>query len=72
MKSAKSGAGAPVLEVLAESLFRDLARFDPPDGVDWAYLDEGEKEVYRACVEGLVVQWRHIMELHSELVGPVR
>lgn len=72
----RAGVDAPEIEItsaiesLAKHLFEELERLVPSDDAsEWANLDEGEKELYRTCVEGLLVKWQLVNNAHRELTA---
>lgn len=56
------------LDELARTLFDELARGEFNDSV-WDDLDEGQKEFYRGCIQGLIVRWESVLAVHAYLTG---
>ena len=66
----KEAAGAPkttsAIEELAEILFVEMDRCDPSERY-WRDLNEGEKEIYRTCIEGIIIKWSVVQKAHAEM-----
>lgn len=41
----------PIHERAAEALYRELERLDPTGGPNWTALPEGDKHLYRSCID---------------------
>jgi hypothetical protein len=65
---ARSPAGAPEIDTMAERLAGELARHcwcEP-----WGMLNEGERQMLGAVCEGLLMDWNLIVRAHNELIAP--
>jgi hypothetical protein len=76
----KPDAGAPGLigdvigpfgpiDELAMTLVDELAHCG--EAMDWADLNEGEREFYRGRIEKLLLNWSAVMRAHLKMTGDV-
>jgi hypothetical protein len=56
---------------LAERLYLEIRRARAVSDLEWISLDEGEREFYRTCVEGLLLDWKLVMRVHENQIAPV-
>jgi hypothetical protein len=56
------------IEGLAEILCRELGHVGLTEGADYLELLEGEKEIYRSVIEGLLLSWPLLERGRAELV----
>jgi hypothetical protein len=67
----KSAALYPALERLAARLYYEIRRTEAVSELEWKDLDEGEKELHRTWVEGLITDWDLVMQAHDEQQSPL-
>ncbi len=69
-EGAMSATPSGPIDELAMVLFEELARVDCGSDEHWDDLNEGQKEFYRSCIEGILVKWEVVENAHAELIGP--
>jgi hypothetical protein len=66
-----SAALYPAWERLAARLYYEIRRTEAVSELEWKDLNEGEKELHRTWVEGLITDWDLVTEAHNERRSPL-
>jgi hypothetical protein len=58
------------VDQLGERLYLEIQRGRAVSDLEWFDLDESDREFYRTCVEGLLLDWPLVLAVHAIQIGP--